>query len=190
MRWTSLRLVLSRPAVGPVYGQAMPRASSILRSSFPDAVRRIPAGPDAGGGQRADGLRLRGRGPALRAGVPWTRGAQAHLRRRRRGGADPDGCLHERRIWQDGQVSAARARCIRAEGGKRDLETVGRRGSGAERQPQSSPRRKPECSLWRWGSPDSHPGESRGPACGDGDLHVDRFGVAIRAKRAPADQSQ
>src|SRR5438105_1958860 len=80
--------------------------------------------PDARGGERAGGLRLRSRGPALRESVPGMRAARADLRRRRRGGEAADDGLHERRAGEDARVPPQRTGDIRACRRQGNMETM------------------------------------------------------------------
>src|SRR5439155_7831226 len=92
------------------------------RGSGREAERRDR--PDARGGERAGGVRLRSRGPALRESVPGMRAARADVRRRRRGSEAADDGLHERRAGEDARVPPGGPGDIRASGGEGDMETM------------------------------------------------------------------
>src|SRR5438105_8320867 len=92
------------------------------RGSGREAERRDR--PDARGGERAGGLRLRSRGSPLRESVPGMRAARADVRRRHRGGEAADDGLHECGTGEDARVPAGGPRAIRAGGGEGEMETM------------------------------------------------------------------
>ncbi len=128
-------LRLSAELLGPEYSMSWNTLDSGLKLFFSREVggrsRRGSGGEaerrgraHAGGGERGRGLWLRGGEPALRSSLPAGSDADAHLRRRTRGGAHPHGRLHERGTGAYAAFPARRAGQLRPCGGHGQLETL------------------------------------------------------------------
>src|SRR5205823_14048096 len=106
-------------------------AQAVLQSRGERSIRRRPGrkaergdGAHARHLGRGGGVRLRGRGPALRARVPRARSAAADVRRRPRGGEAPDDRIHERRAGEDVGIPPQGAGDIRAGRRERNVEAM------------------------------------------------------------------
>src|SRR5881275_85434 len=121
----------ARPRVLDVVELAREPAQAVLQSRGERSIRRRPGrkaergdGAHARHLGRGGGVRLRGRGPALRARVPRARSAAADVRRRPRGGEAPDDRIHERRAGEDVGIPPQGAGDIRAGRRERNVETM------------------------------------------------------------------
>src|SRR5207244_6147065 len=111
--------------------------------------------PHARGGGRASGIWLRGGGPALRARVPGTRRAAAHLRRRARGRETADDGVYERRARSHTRLLPPQAPPLGARRWPRDaLEAPPARPPPPPPPPRPPPRpRHPPRCRWQPATP-------------------------------------
>src|SRR5207302_9112894 len=121
----------ARPRVLDVVELAREPAQAVLQSRGEGSVRRRPGrkaergdGAHARHLGRGGGVRLRGRGSALRARVPRARSAAADVRRRPRGGEAPDDRIQERRAGENVGIPPQGAGDIRAGRRERSVEAM------------------------------------------------------------------